>query len=121
MMTKDIATILKECGVPVHVKGYEYIGEAIELVLKDHEQIHQITKVLYPNVAKKFNTTPVRVERAIRHAIEMCFNNLDPDTMYAIFGNSISYNRGKATNAQFIATIAELIEQKRDSGVKETK
>lgn len=119
-MTKTIAKELKVCGIPPHIKGYDYLGEAIEMVLADHNHIHTITKTLYPAVAKKFNTTYSRVERAIRHAIETSFNNLDPNTMFDIFGNTIDYNRGKPTNSQFIATLAELIAEKIKEEVKET-
>lgn len=111
-MTKEISTMLKVCGIPPHIKGYDYLGEGIELVLADHDQIHQVTKVLYPNIAKKFKTTVSRVERGIRHAIEVSFDNLDPDTIFNLFGNTINYTRGKPTNSQFIATIAERIAQK---------
>jgi two-component system response regulator (stage 0 sporulation protein A) len=119
-MTKTIAKELKVCGIPPHIKGYDYLGEAIEMVLADHNHIHNITKTLYPTVAKKFKTTTTRVERAIRHAIEVSFDNLDPDTMFNIFGNTINYHRGKPTNSHFIAVMAELVAEKIKEEVKET-
>lgn len=88
------------------------------MVLVDHDCIHTITRTLYPAVAKKFKTTVSRVERAIRHAIETSFNNLDPDTMYDIFGNTISYNKGKPTNSHFIAAMAELVAEKIKEEIK---
>lgn len=108
-MTSATAKLLKKTGVPNHIKGYEYLGEAIELVVKDRDQIHLITKSLYPSIAKKFKTTPTRVERAIRHAIETSFSHLTPDLMYELFGNTISFYTGRPTNSHFIAVLSDLI------------
>lgn len=108
-MTTATAKLLKKTGVPNHIKGYEYLGEAIELVCKDREQIHLITKSLYPSIAKKFKTTPSRVERAIRHSIETAFNNLDANTIYDLFGNTVNWNSGRVTNSHFIAALSDLI------------
>ena len=110
-MTKATSTLLKKAGIPSHIKGYEYLGEAIEMVAKDRNNVYAITKTLYPSIAKKFKATPSQVERAIRFAVEQSFSNLDPDLMYELFGNAISYYKGKATNAQFIATLSDLIIQ----------
>jgi two-component system response regulator (stage 0 sporulation protein A) len=110
-MEKRIRNLLKKCGVPCHILGYEYLVEAVRLCVDDMEYVHMITKKLYPTIAKKFDTKWTRVERAIRHAITIMFDNLDPDTMFELFGNTIPYNTGKPTNAHFIATITELIKE----------
>ena len=110
-MTKATSILLKKVGVPNHIRGYEYIGEAIEMVVKDRKQIYSITKTLYPSIAKKLKTTSSRVERGIRFAIESCFNTLSPDLIEEVFGNTIPYDKGKPTNSQFIATLSDLIIQ----------
>lgn len=108
-MKKETSILLKKAGIPNQIKGYEYLGEAVEMVVRDKNVIHAITKELYPSVSKKFGTTPSRVERGIRHAVTKSFDNMDQDTVYELFGNTISYHRGKATNAQFIAALSDVI------------
>ena len=103
----SITKILHELGVPSHIKGYEYIREGIILLYDNPEFIGGITKVLYPDIAKKYKTTVSRVERAIRHAIEISWNRGDYDTMDEIFGHSVDYDKAKPTNSEFIATIAD--------------
>lgn len=103
----SITNIIHEVGVPAHIKGYQYIREAIALAVNDMEVINSITKQLYPTLAKKFKTTPSRVERAIRHAIEVAWTRGGLETNDAIFGNTISASRGKPTNSEFIAMIAD--------------
>ena len=94
-------------GVPAHIKGYQYVREAIVLTIKDVSMIHAVTKVLYPTVARRHNTTPSCVERAIRHAIEVAWNRGDLDALQRLFGYTVSNTRGKPTNSEFIAMIAD--------------
>lgn len=93
--------------MPAHIKGYQYLREAIMMVVNDIEVINQITKQLYPDIAKRFNTTPSRVERAIRHAIEVAWGRGQTDVVEAIFGYTVSASKGKPTNSEFIAMIAD--------------
>lgn len=102
-----VTSIIHEIGVPAHIKGYHYLREAIILAVNDIEIINAITKVLYPTVARKFGTTPSRVERAIRHAIETAWNRGDLDTLNRFFGYTVSNTKGKPTNSEFIAMIAD--------------
>ncbi len=102
-----VTSIIHEVGVPAHIKGYSYLREAIMLVLKDCQLIESITKQLYPTVAKKFNTTSSRVERAIRHAIEVAWDRGDTETLNNLFGFTINQSKGKPTNSEFIAMIAD--------------
>ena len=102
-----VTDVIHEIGVPAHIKGYQYLREAIMLAVNDMEVINAVTKVLYPEVARKFNTTPSRVERAIRHAIEVAWDRGDLDTLNSYFGYTIQNNRGKPTNSEFIAMIAD--------------
>jgi len=102
-----ITSIIHEIGVPAHIKGYHYLREAIMLAVNDIDIINAITKVLYPTVARKFKTTPSRVERAIRHAIETAWNRGDLDTLNRFFGYTVSNTKGKPTNSEFIAMIAD--------------
>ncbi|MBR5543049.1 MAG: sporulation transcription factor Spo0A [Oscillospiraceae bacterium] len=102
-----VTSIIHEIGVPAHIKGYHYLREAIILAVRDIEIINAITKVLYPTVARKFSTTPSRVERAIRHAIETAWNRGDLDTLNKFFGYTVSNTKGKPTNSEFIAMIAD--------------
>ena len=102
-----VTNIIHEVGVPAHIKGYQYLREAIIMVVNDIEVINQITKSLYPKIAYKFNTTPSRVERAIRHAIEVAWGRGDQKTVEKIFGYTISAAKGKPTNSEFIAMIAD--------------
>ena len=109
--TEDIETqvtqIIHQIGVPAHIKGYQYLRTAILLTVKDSDIINSVTKILYPSVAKKYSTTTSRVERAIRHAIEVAWDRGDVDTLNSYFGYTIQNNRGKPTNSEFIAMIAD--------------
>ena len=100
-----VTNIIHEIGVPAHIKGYQYLREAIMMVVKDIDIINQITKQLYPDIAKKFKTTPSRVERAIRHAIEVAWGRGEQETVESIFGYTVSAAKGKPTNSEFIAMI----------------
>lgn len=102
-----ITDIIHDIGVPAHIKGYHYLREAIMLSVKDGEVINSVTKLLYPTVAKKHNTTSSRVERAIRHAIEVAWDRGDLDVLNSYFGYTIQNNRGKPTNSEFIAMISD--------------
>lgn len=102
-----VTNVIHEVGVPAHIKGYQYLREAIMMVVNDIDVINQITKQLYPNIAKKFHTTPSRVERAIRHAIEVAWGRGQLDTVENIFGYTVSAAKGKPTNSEFIAMIAD--------------
>lgn len=102
-----VTKIMHEVGVPAHIKGYQYIREAIILAVNDIEAINSITKIMYPTLAKKFKTTPSRVERAIRHAIEVAWARGEMDVNNEMFGNTISAAKGKPTNSEFIAMIAD--------------
>ena len=103
----SITEIIHEVGVPAHIKGYQYIREAIVLAVNNMDVINSVTKQLYPSVAKKFNTTSSRVERAIRHAIEVAWGRGQTDTVESIFGYTVSASKGKPTNSEFIAMIAD--------------
>lgn len=105
----DITNILHEIGVPAHIKGYQYLREAIALVVNDIELLSGITKELYPSIAQKFNTTPSRVERAIRHAIEVAWSRGRIDTINKFFGYTVHEQKGKPTNGEFIAMVADKI------------
>ncbi|MBQ6860303.1 MAG: sporulation transcription factor Spo0A [Clostridia bacterium] len=105
----SVTNIIHDVGVPAHIKGYQYIREAITLAVNDMEVINSITKELYPTLAKKFKTTPSRVERAIRHAIEVAWNRGKSEVNNTMFGNTVSATRGKPTNSEFIAMIADKI------------
>lgn len=102
-----VTDIIHEIGVPAHIKGYQYLREAIILTINDMEMINAVTKVLYPAVAKKFGTTPSRVERAIRHAIEVAWDRGDIEVLQKFFGYTVSNIKGKPTNSEFIAMIAD--------------
>lgn len=102
-----VTNVIHEVGVPAHIKGYQYLREAIMMVVNDIDVINQITKSLYPKIAYKFNTTPSRVERAIRHAIEVAWGRGQQDAVESIFGYTISASKGKPTNSEFIAMIAD--------------
>ncbi|RPF55677.1 sporulation transcription factor Spo0A [Aquisalibacillus elongatus] len=103
----NITSIIHEVGVPAHIKGYLYLREAISMVYHDIELLGSITKVLYPDIAKKYNTTASRVERAIRHAIEVAWNRGNIDSLSSIFGYTVSVSKAKPTNSEFIAMIAD--------------
>ncbi len=105
-----VTSIIHEIGVPAHIKGYQYLREAIIIAVNDMDVINAITKVLYPQVAKTFQTTPSRVERAIRHAIEVAWDRGDLDTLQKFFGYTVSNTKGKPTNSEFIALIADKLQ-----------
>lgn len=102
-----VTNIIHEVGVPAHIKGYQYVRDAIIMSVNNIEMINQITKQLYPDLAKKHKTTPSRVERAIRHAIEVAWNRGQIETVENIFGYTVNSNKGKPTNSEFIAMIAD--------------
>jgi two-component system response regulator (stage 0 sporulation protein A) len=102
-----ITSIIHEIGVPAHIKGYLYLREAISMVYNDIELLGSITKVLYPDIAKKFNTTASRVERAIRHAIEVAWSRGNIDSISSLFGYTVSMSKAKPTNSEFIAMVAD--------------
>lgn len=102
-----ITDIIHQIGVPAHIKGYHYLREAIMLSVEDNEMINSVTKILYPAVAKKFKTTSSRVERAIRHGIEVAWDRGDVDVLNSYFGYTVHTGRGKPTNSEFIAMIAD--------------
>ena len=103
----SITKVLHELGVPSHIKGYQYIREGITLLYDKPEMIGGITKELYPSIASRYSTTVSRVERAIRHAIEVSWNRGDWDLMEEVFGNSVDIDKAKPTNSEFIATVAD--------------
>ena len=106
-LERVITEIMREIGVPAHIKGYHYLREAILLTVKEPELIHAVTKILYPTVAKTNRTTSSRVERAIRHAIEVAWDRGDVDVLSSYFGYTIQNTRGKPTNSEFIAMISD--------------
>ena len=105
----DVTNIIHEIGVPAHIKGYQYLRDAIILSVNDLEMLNSITKILYPTIAKKHQTTPSRVERAIRHAIEVAWSRGKMDTIDELFGYTVSTGKGKPTNSEFIALISDKI------------
>ena len=111
-----VTSIIHEIGVPAHVKGYQYLREAILIAVDDMDVINAITKVLYPQVAKTFSTTPSRVERAIRHAIELAWDRGDLETLQRFFGYTVSNTKGKPTNSEFIALIADKLQLQLKNG-----
>ena len=106
-MESQVTKIIHQIGVPAHIKGYQYLRTAILLTIEDNDIINSVTKILYPSVAKQYQTTTSRVERAIRHAIEVAWDRGDVDTLNSYFGYTIQNNRGKPTNSEFIAMIAD--------------
>ena len=108
-LESDVTNIIHEIGVPAHIKGYQYLREAIIMSVRDMEMLNSITKILYPSIAKKYQTTPSRVERAIRHAIEVAWSRGKMDTIDELFGYTIHNGKGKPTNSEFIALIADKI------------
>ena len=104
-----VTEIIHQIGVPAHIKGYHYLREAILMAIQDDDIINAVTKRLYPAVAKKFNTTSSRVERAIRHAIEVAWDRGDVETLNSYFGYTIQNDRGKPTNSEFIAMISDKV------------
>ena len=115
-LEEDVTEIIHEVGVPAHIKGYQYLRDAIILSVNDMEMLNSITKVLYPTIAKRHQTTPSRVERAIRHAIEVAWSRGKMDTIDALFGYTVSNGKGKPTNSEFIALIADKIRLEYEHG-----
>lgn len=111
-LESEITNIIHEIGVPAHIKGYLYLREAIFMVVNDVELLSAVTKELYPTIAKKFNTTASRVERAIRHAIEVAWSRGQVETINKIFGYTIHNSKGKPTNSEFIAMVADKLRLK---------
>lgn len=103
----EVTNVIHEIGVPAHIKGYQYLRDAIIMVINDMDILNSITKQLYPNIAKQYNTTPSRVERAIRHAIEVAWSRGKMDTIDKLFGYTVNNGKGKPTNSEFIALIAD--------------
>ena len=108
-LEKDVTDMIHEIGVPAHIKGYQYLREAIMMSVEDIEMLNSITKILYPSIAKKYQTPPSRVERAIRHAIEVAWSRGKMETLDSLFGYTINLGKGKPTNSEFIALIADKI------------
>ncbi|MBE5878358.1 MAG: sporulation transcription factor Spo0A [Lachnospiraceae bacterium] len=108
-LEREVTEMIHEIGVPAHIKGYQYLREAIMVSVEDAEMLNSITKLLYPSIAKKFQTTPSRVERAIRHAIEVAWSRGRMETLDALFGYTVNHGKGKPTNSEFIALIADRI------------
>ena len=106
-LEQDVTDMIHEIGVPAHIKGYQYIRDGVGLIFDNPEMIGGITKELYPELASKFDTTVSRVERAIRHAIEISWNRGDIDLMEEVFGHSVDYDRAKPTNSEFIVTLSD--------------
>ena len=106
-LESQVTAIIHEVGVPAHIKGYQYLRDAILITINDMDVINAVTKVLYPEVAKRFGTTASRVERAIRHAIEVAWDRGDLETLQKYFGYTVSNAKGKPTNSEFIAMIAD--------------
>ena len=105
----DVTNIIHEIGVPAHIKGYHYLRDAIMMSVNDAEMLNSITKLLYPTIAKRHKTTPSRVERAIRHAIEVAWSRGKLDTIDELFGYTVNKGKGKPTNSEFVAMIADKI------------
>ena len=114
-----VTNIIHEIGVPAHIKGYQYLREAIMMTVKDMEAINAITKILYPTVAKRYKTTSSRVERAIRHAIEVAWDRGDVETLQSFFGYTVSGVKGKPTNSEFISMIADRLRLQMKVGQKD--
>ena len=111
-----VTNIIHDIGVPAHIKGYQYLREAIIMTVKDMDIINAITKVLYPTVAKRYKTTSSRVERAIRHAIEVAWDRGDVEVLNGFFGYTVSNIKGKPTNSEFISMIADRIRLEQKAG-----
>jgi len=108
-LEKEVTDMIHNIGVPAHIKGYQYLRDAIIMSVKDPMMISSITKILYPTIARNFQTTPSRVERAIRHAIEVAWSRGKMETLDQLFGYTINTGKGKPTNSEFIALISDKI------------
>ena len=111
----QVTSIMHEIGVPAHIKGYQYLRDGIIMVVKDLDMINSITKQLYPTIAREYNTTPSRVERAIRHAIEVAWTRGRIDTINQLFGYTVNNAKGKPTNSEFIALIADKLRLEKEA------
>lgn len=120
-LESHVTKIIHQIGVPAHIKGYQYLRTAIMMVANDNQIINQVTKILYPSIAREYNTTSSRVERAIRHAIEVAWDRGDVDVLDSFFGYTIHKNKGKPTNSEFIAMIADNLRLKRQFRVADGK
>lgn len=114
-----VSEVLHDLGVPAHVLGYHYLRRAILMAVEDMHVIHKMTRGLYPTVAREFNTTGSRVERAIRHAIELCWERADIDILHKVFGYTVSVNKDKPTNSEFIALVADNLRLEREVKVRD--
>ena len=112
-LEREVTAVIHEVGVPAHIKGYQYVREDIVIAVQDMDVINAVTKVLYPEVARRYSTTPSRVERAVRHAIEVAWDRGDLETLQRYFGYTVSNTKGKPTNSEFIAMIADRIRLQR--------
>lgn len=112
----EVTSIMHEIGVPAHIKGYQYLREAIIMVVNEIDLINSITKQLYPSIAKLYNTTPSRVERAIRHAIEVAWSRGKVDAIDSLFGYTVNIGKGKPTNSEFIAMVADKLRLEMKAG-----
>jgi len=108
-LENEVTDMIHEVGVPAHIKGYQYLRDAIMMVIQDSEMLNSITKILYPTIAKRNQTTPSRVERAIRHAIEVAWSRGNMEIINTLFSYTVSTGKGKPTNSEFIALIADKI------------
>lgn len=117
-LEQEVTDMIHEIGVPAHIKGYQYLRDAIMMSVEDIDMLNSITKVLYPSIAKKYVTTPSRVERAIRHAIEVAWSRGRIDTIDDLFGYTINTGKGKPTNSEFIALLADRIRLRNRAGYR---
>ena len=108
-LENDVTQLLHEIGIPAHIKGYQYLRDAISISVEEKDMLVSVTKVLYPTIAKRHNTTSSRVERAIRHAIEVAWSRGRLDTLHKLFGYTVSTGKGKPTNSEFIALVSDKI------------
>ena len=108
-LEKRVTDLIHELGIPAHIKGYHYLRDSIMMAVDDMDVLNAVTKVLYPTVAKRYQTTPSRVERAIRHAIEVSWSRGKLDTLQELFAYTVSTGKGKPTNSEFIALIADML------------
>lgn len=115
-LEEAVTEMIHDVGVPAHIKGYQYLRDAIIMSVLDMDMLNSVTKVLYPEVAKKYQTTPSRVERAIRHAIEVAWSRGKVETIEEMFGYTVSVGKGKPTNSEFIALITDKIRMKQQKG-----
>ncbi|HEX6989070.1 MAG TPA: sporulation transcription factor Spo0A [Bacillota bacterium] len=116
----QVTAMLHEIGIPAHIKGYQYLRESILMVVRDLDLLGAVTKELYPSVARKFDTTASRVERAVRHAIEVAWNRANVEVITRVFGHTISAQRGKPTNSEFIAMVADRVHMSLKAGTRAT-